>query len=211
MKIRESFLASATLNRRDVLKGLAATSTFLSASLWTPFGHTKQESHPRFAQPSARNATASSVVTAETGLTPTETEILAAIVAAIVPTDSTPGAADTGSATFVVNSIVARGAAALMAFKQALAAVDGIALSLHGTAFARLPAGARREVVGIVAATPALAPVWFGVRTLTVLHFYAQPAGYGPIGLPGPNIDRGGYPDAMRHTRRECVALDDRH
>ena len=209
MKIRQSILASATLNRRDVLKGLAATSTLLSASLWAPFGHTKQESRPRFAQPSARNATAALTVTGSARLTAAEMDILAAIVAAIVPSDSTPGAADTGSAAFVANSIAARGEAALMAFKQALAAVDGIALSLHGTAFAQLPAAARQEVVGIVAVTPALAPFWFGVRTLTVLHFYAQPAGYGPIGLPGPNIDHGGYPDAMRHTQRECVALDD--
>lgn len=205
----KTILAATTLSRRDVLKGLAVASTCLTASLWVPLGHARRTTHPRFAQPSPRNATAAPTATAPAGLTAAETEILAGVVAAILPSDRTPGAADTGSAAFVASAIEARGAAALTAFKQALAAVDGIALQLHGIPFARLPSSAQHEVVKLVAGMPALAVFWYGVRTLAVLHFYAQPDGYRPIGLPGPNIDRGGYPDAMRHTRRECVALDD--
>lgn len=209
MTVRKTILGYATLNRREVLKGLALTSTLLTATWWSPFGHAKRTGEPRFTQPSARNAMAAPTVTSPGGLSAAETKILAGIVAAIVPSDSTPGAADTDSVAFVANSIEARGALAVTAFKQALAAIDDIALQLHGTAFAQLPLSARHEVVAIVAAMPALAVFWYGVRTLTVLHFYAQPAGYRPIGLPGPNIDRGGYRNATRRTRRACVALCD--
>lgn len=209
MTARKTIFGYATLNRREVLKGLAITSTLLTATLWSPFGHARRTGQPRFTQPSARDAAVAPTATSLGALSAAETEILAGIVAAIVPSDSTPGTADTGSVAFVANSIEARGAPAVTAFKQALAAIDEIALRLHGTAFAQLPLSARHEVVAIVAAMPALAVFWYGVRTLTVLHFYAQPAGYRPIGLPGPNIDRGGYPNATRRTRRTCVALSD--
>jgi hypothetical protein len=133
----------------------------------------------------------------DTGLTPEQAETVRRLVEVMIPSDTTPGAADTGSADFVLASLAGQDEETREAIAQAISAVDALALQAYGQPFRLLPPDSAQQVASIVSSHPQLAVFWHQVRSLAVLHFYAQPEGYEPLGLPGPSIDRGGYPGGV--------------
>ncbi|WP_176256876.1 gluconate 2-dehydrogenase subunit 3 family protein [Derxia lacustris] len=133
--------------------------------------------------------------TATTALTAAEYAIVAALVGRIVPADRSPSALALGSADYVAAGLLARSADGGGAVSQGLAAVDALALQTFGIGFAALDAARQTALTEVVATEAAFAPLWGGIRALTVLHYYAQPAAYLDIGLPGPSVDSGGHPD----------------
>lgn len=162
----------------------------------------------RFVRPAEAKAPAAGALAASPPpFTDAEVATFSALVESIIPTDTTPGARETGSAQFALANIQGYGVAAVTGVKQALAAIDQISIAHFGQPFAALAAPARDAMVGIFATDPGFAEFWEVARRLTVFHFYAQPAGYLPIGLPGPNVTRGGYPDADDGRERGCVTL----
>lgn len=124
-----------------------------------------------------------------------ERAIVTRLVEIIVPSDGLPGARETGTSGAVLFALGEQDARVLEGLRQAIGAVDAISIELFGQTFTALSDDAAEQVTGIVAEAPELAPFWSAVRTLTVLDFYAHEAGYEPLGLPGPSIDRGGFPD----------------
>lgn len=186
--------------RRNVLKAVLGAGATLAAgsSLWC-------------SAVSAAHVPPSGADRAATGIaTPfdaAEIAILSSIVEAIVPTGGTAGARETGSVQFVLATVRRYGEAAIAGTRQALLAVDQIARAQFGRGFAMLGVYERDAIVGLIAIEPAFAVFWNTVRSLSVLHFYAQPEGYRPIGLPGPNIDRGGYPQADIGREYGCIKL----
>jgi hypothetical protein len=136
---------------------------------------------------------------------PAEQAIVTRLVEVIIPTDELPGARETGTAGAVLFALGQQDPLVVEALHQAIAAVDALSMQLFGQAFVALPFTAADQVAGVLAATPELAPFWDSVRTLTVLDFYAQEVAYRPLGLPGPNLDRGGFPDGQStHATRVC-------
>lgn len=197
-------------DRRRVLKTMLGAGTvlvagnlFWSTAVSAASGQEKSH-HKRFMRPSSSDYASASIATP---FGDAEIAILASIVEAIVPTDGTAGTRETGSAQFVLATVRGYGEAAIAGTRQALSAVDQIALAQYGRGFATLGASERDVIVGLIATEPAFAVFWDTVRSLTVLHFYAQPEGYRPLGLPGPNIDRGGYPQADAGREYGCIAL----
>jgi hypothetical protein len=128
---------------------------------------------------------------------PAEQAIITRLAEVIIPTDELPGARETGTAGAVLFALGQQDALVIQALHQAIAAVDAISRQLFGQTFVALPFASADQVAGVLAATPELAPFWESVRTLTVLDFYAQEVAYRPLGLPGPNLDRGGFPDGQ--------------
>lgn len=199
-----------TVGRRSVLKAMlgAGAALVVGNSFWSAAASAamvQEKSHrKRFVRPpnAVRAGAGSAALFGDA-----EIAILASIVEAIMPTDGTAGARETGSVEFVLATVRGYGEAAVAGTRQALSAVDQIAWAQHGRGFATLGASERDAIVGLIATEPAFAVFWDTVRSLTVLHFYAQPEGYRPLGLPGPNIDRGGYPQADVGREYGCVEL----
>lgn len=187
----------ACLPRRRVLKGMSVLLALPSLSgLARDAGGPRngtgcRRRSPRLeAPPSAPAMTTGSA----TGFSAEEAHMLVRLAETIVPSDATPGAKETNSGAFVVFSLQNEGADTVAGIRQALAALNGLALGQFGDQFNNLPQAAVDALAGVLAGEAAFAPFWNGVRSLTVFHHYAMPAGYRPIGLPGPNIDRGGFP-----------------
>jgi len=186
--------------RRNVLKAALGAGAVLAAgsSLWC------SAVSAAFVPPSGADRAATGVATP---FDAAEIAILSSIVEAIVPTGATAGARETGSVQFVLATVQRYGEAAIAGTRQALLTVDQIARAQFGRGFAMLSVYERDAIVGLIAIEPAFAVFWNTVRSLSVLHFYAQPEGYRPIGLPGPNIDRGGYPQADIGREYGCIKL----
>lgn len=186
--------------RRNVLKAALGAGVTLAAgnSLWC------SAVSAALVPPSGADRAATGIATP---FDAAEIAILASIVEAIVPTGATAGARETGSVQFVLATVRRYGEAAIAGTRQALLAVDQIARAQFGRGFAMLGVYERDAIVGLIAIEPAFAVFWNTVRSLSVLHFYAQPEGYRPIGLPGPNIDRGGYPQADIGREYGCIKL----
>ena len=119
------------------------------------------------------------------------------LVSQILPNDGTPGATDVGTDMRVLFALENQAPTVRIGIQQALEAINGIALQLFGLDFAAINDAAARQVTAIVATTAQLERFWYTVRTLSVLDFYAAPAGYLPLGNPGPNIDTGGFPGGL--------------
>lgn len=201
---------SPMLSRRSVLKAMLGVSTvfvvgnpFWSAAVSADAAREKFH-HKRFIRPPDADHAGIDIATP---FGDAEIAILTSIVEAIVPTDGTAGAREVGSAEFVLATVRRTGEAAIAGARQALSVVDQIAWAQYGRGFATLVAHERDIIVGVIATEPSFALFWDTVRSLTVLHFYAQPEGYRPLGLPGPNIDRGGYPHADARREHGCVEL----
>jgi hypothetical protein len=126
--------------------------------------------------------------------TPEEEATLRAIAGHIVPSDATPGAADTVAPQMVLDIISDRPADQIEGFKAGLAAVNAVARQMGGDVLARLDPAAAAAVIQHIANDPDFRLFWESTRSLIVLTFYSLPEGYEPIGLPGPNIDQGGFP-----------------
>lgn len=182
--------------RRRVLQGMSAALAWPSlASLASGAGKSRQwTSYRRIAPRLAGLRPASAAMAGAASFTADEARMLVRLAETILPSDGTPGAKETGSGAFVVQSLQAEGVETVGAIQQALGALDGLAVANFGARFNSLPQAAVDALAGILAREPAFSPFWNGVRSLTVFHHYAMPAGYRSIGLPGPNIDRGGFP-----------------
>jgi hypothetical protein len=128
------------------------------------------------------------------GFSADEAQMLVRLAETIIPSDGTPGAKETGTGAFVVYSLQNEGKETVSGIKQALAALNQLALSQFGDHFKNLPQAAVDALAGVLSSEPAFSLFWDGVRSLTVFHHFAMPAGYRNIGLPGPNIDKGGFP-----------------
>ena len=197
-------------DRRNALKAMLGVGTALvvGSSFWSAAVSAamvqEKSHHKRFVRPSDTVHAGAGIATP---FGDAEIAILVSIVEAIVPTDGTAGARETGSAAFVLATVLGYGEAAVAGTRQALSAVDQIARTQYGRGFAMLGAPERDTIVGLIATESAFVVFWDTVRSLTVLHFYAQPAGYRPLGLPGPNIDRGGYPQADVGREYGCIEL----
>lgn len=126
--------------------------------------------------------------------TPEEVETVRTLADHIVPSDATPGAADTATPQIVLAIVGDRPGEQVEAFKAGLAGVNAVARQMGGDTLPRLDREAAAAVVEHVATAPEFAPFWEFIRSLVVLTFYSLPEGYEPIGLPGPNIDEGGFP-----------------
>ena len=135
-----------------------------------------------------------------------EAQMLVRLAETILPSDATPGAQETGTGVFVVVSLQNEGVDTVGGIRQALAAVDQLALGQFGDNFNKLPQPAVDALAGVLSREPAFSLFWNGVRSLSVFHHFAMPAGYRTIGLPGPNIDRGGFP---RPNRLPCLLNSD--
>lgn len=79
-------------------------------------------------------------------------------------------------------------------FKNGLELADQFALLAFGAAIAQLSDELFVELVANIAEAPEWTEFWVGLRTLVCLDFFALPAGYLPLGMPGPTIDVGGIP-----------------
>lgn len=186
---------SLSINRRTVLSGVVASLTALAAS--PALARIVSSLRPPFYKTGNRAvglARANERVLSTETFTEQERAIVTRLVEIIVPSDGLPGARETGTAGSVLFSLGEQDAVVLQGIRQAIAAVDAISVSFFGQPFVLLPSSAAEQVVQALSSSPELAPFWSSVRTLTVLDFYAQTPGYEPLGLPGPNIDRGGFP-----------------
>lgn len=188
------------MHRRTWLIGTAAATTTLTFPAWPahaapaartlsnrclPYGHAGGQGSTPPTAPSTPTTAA---------FTDAEVAILTQLVDAILPADASVSAVSLGTVAYVQAGLSMGGADAVAPVKQGLAAIDGIALQMHGAGFAQLPPVQRDAVVTVVTQTAALLPLWLGVRTLAVLHYYAQPPAYADLALPGPSIDKGGFP-----------------
>lgn len=129
-----------------------------------------------------------------TTLTPTDYMTVEAIATTLLPSDDTPGAADTPVVAMVLGILKGQSPEQLELFRSALAYVNGLARSTHGDDLAQLPPPSREAVVKTLSTLPELTQFWHTLRTLLMLCFYSIPKVYRSIGLPGPSIDQGGLP-----------------
>lgn len=132
--------------------------------------------------------------TNSTAFTGDEFKIIKSITSIIIPTDENPGANETGIAEYLLQVFQQQGTETVTAIKGALATINAQAQQFFAAAYNDLTQQQQAQLVEIIAKTPDYAPFWQPVRTLTVLRFYSLPEGYKPAGLPGPNVDRGGFP-----------------
>lgn len=127
-------------------------------------------------------------------LTDAETAIVSALVEIIIPADRSPSAVQLGSTAFVIASLLGLASDGGAAVRQGLAGIDRVAQQTFGSNFCALGTAEKNRVVEYVANASDFTPLWLGLRRLTVMHYYAQPAAYRDLGLPGPNLDAGGFP-----------------
>lgn len=127
-----------------------------------------------------------------------------ALAAAIVPADATPSARDLGAHLYAAAGLALVPPADFAAIQAGLDTVAAMALQTFGVPIGQLPPEALEALAAALVAQPAIAPLWNAVRTLTVLFYYSQPQGFADLGLPGPSIDRGGFPDP---TNLPCLSL----
>lgn len=112
----------------------------------------------------------------------------------IVPSDETPGATSVPIAEMIATIASSWPRERQAEFALGLRATEDIALALFGVPVVELPPSLFAELVAKVVTSSSWAAFWNGLRTLVCLNFFALPPGYLPLGLPGPNVDRGGLP-----------------
>lgn len=132
----------------------------------------------------------------DNAFTDDEFKIIKSIASIIIPTDENSGANETGIAEYLLEVFQQQGPQTVEAVKAFLGIVNTQANQLFAAPYNGLNQAQKEKLVGIIATTPQFAPIWRQIRTLTVLRFYTLPEGYKPPGLPGPNVDRGGFPSA---------------
>jgi len=114
-----------------------------------------------------------------------------ALAATLLPSDDTPGAADTPVVPMIIG-ILKGHPEQLELFRSALARINGLARGTYGDELARLPPPSREALIGSLSARQEFHPFWPMFRTLLMLCFYSIPKVCRSIGLPGPSIDQGG-------------------
>lgn len=128
------------------------------------------------------------------GLTEGQLATTAALAATIVPADTTPSARDLGAQLYVAAGLALVPPSDFAAVQAGLDAVADQALQTFGLAIGQLPPAALEALGAGISTHPQLGVLWHAVRTLTVLYYYGHPQGFADLGLPGPSLDRGGFP-----------------
>lgn len=141
----------------------------------------------------------------DNAFTDDEFKIIKSIASIIIPTDENPGANETGIAEYLLEVFQQQGPQTVEAAKAFLGIVNTQANQLFSAPYNGLNQAQKEKLVGIIATTPQFAPIWRQIRTLTVLRFYTLPEGYKPPGLPGPNVDRGGFPSVRCKVKTSLV------
>lgn len=126
-------------------------------------------------------------------LSPTDYETADTLATTLLPSDETPGAADTPVVSLVIGILKSQ-PEQFELFRSALAHVSGLARSTYGDDLSRLSPPSREALVASLPTVPELVQFWHLFRTLLMLCFYSIPKVCLSIGLPGPSIDQGGLP-----------------
>lgn len=127
-------------------------------------------------------------------LSPGQIATLGALAAMIVPADATPSARELGAAEYVAAGLAMVPEAEFAAVSLGLDGVASMSRMLMGKSVDQLNPAELHQLGSAITAREDLLPLWLAVRALTVLFYYAMPQGFSDIGLPGPSIDRGGFP-----------------
>ncbi|MDO4231326.1 MAG: gluconate 2-dehydrogenase subunit 3 family protein [Lautropia sp.] len=134
---------------------------------------------------------------AESEFSPSQMVTLAALAAAIIPEDTTPSARDLGAGAYVATGLGLLPEEEVRLVKSGLDNIALLAEQQFGRSLDRLDPSSLQKLAGVISSSQELVPLWLAVRALTVLHYYAQEEGFSDLGLPGPSIDRGGFPDPI--------------
>jgi Gluconate 2-dehydrogenase subunit 3 len=129
-----------------------------------------------------------------TNFTKDEFDIVESITSIIIPSDVNPGAREAHVAEYVVQVFQIQGSDTVSAVRSVLSAINKQSLDIFSAKYNSLNQQQQKMIVNFVASSPQLSYFWSQLRTLTVLRFYSLPVGYKPTGLPGPNVDKGGFP-----------------
>lgn len=178
-------ISKKRLKRREFLWGLSQST--LAVLIFGRASHlvVASESESVLAQVSADTSNS---------FTQDEFNIIDSIINIILPTDNNPGARETGITEYMVQLFQNRGSEAVSTTKAALGQIDEQALKLFSVNYNTLNSNQQEQIVALVASEPNFRPFWRQLRNPAVLRFYSLPEGYQPVGQPGPNIDRGGFP-----------------
>lgn len=126
---------------------------------------------------------------AQSAFTLEEESKLTTIICDIIPEDDDPGALQTGTPGYVIYYFSSLDNASIDNIKTALSVMDPITYNVSGLNFLSATTEQREVVYSILKSDQLLSIFWYKLRSITVFHFYAQPLGYDPIGLPGPSVD----------------------
>ncbi len=129
------------------------------------------------------------------GLSDSQLATTAALAATIVPADATPSARDLGAHLHVAAGLALVPPADFAAVQGGLDAIADLARQTFGVPIEQLPPEALEAFGAGLSTHPQLTRLWYAIRTLTVLYYYGHPQGYADLGLPGPSLDRGGFPE----------------
>jgi gluconate 2-dehydrogenase gamma chain len=181
------------LSRRDLLKHLGAAGAAAVVPVAPPVTAPAAAQTP--AAPATREAFES--------LTATESDVLEAITARLIPSDASgPGAKEARAAHYIDRALAGPLASSRAAYAAGLAALDAYARSTKGAAFAQLPPADQDAVLTDVETnkasgfTPTSAVFFTMVRAHTIEGTFSDPyyggnanfAGWDLIGYPGVRV-----------------------
>lgn len=109
------------------------------------------------------------------------------------PAPDSPAASDLPVAEMFVNIAQSWETEVFEATANALDIINTISMSSFGLPIQDLDWQLLEILTGIVANSTDLRPFWAPFRLLIAINYYALPPAYEAIGLPGPNIDKGGF------------------
>jgi gluconate 2-dehydrogenase gamma chain len=192
-----------TDDQQDVLRGLSRRNLFKRAGIVGAVAATARTTFALTAAGTARAQTPAPVappLEALETLTATESDILEAMVARLIPTDDNgPGAAEARAAHYIDRALAGPLSASRRAYAMGLAAVDAYAQSAKGAPFAKLAAPDQDAVLSDMEKDVAkgFAPnssTFFNlVRTHTIQGMFSDPyyggnanfVGWDLLGYPG--------------------------
>ncbi len=80
-----------------------------------------------------------------------------------------------------------------MIFGNSLDLINNISWSIYGVTVQNLDDQSLAEFIEMIARDENFIPFWGPFRSLIALNYYGLPSAYEAIGLPGPNLDTGGF------------------
>ena len=209
---------SDLVSRRDFLSRALAGTLVGATGLWI------QAAIPR--PLAAAEATRAVEDAAPLSLDARQWQVVEAITARILPTDDTPGALEAGCVHFIDRALAYEDAAALPAYRVALAELDRLCREQAGMGFVELPEEGQDEmlarletgsVVGWREESARPQAFFATVRMHTILGFVLDPryggnrdhVGWKTMGFPGPVHHLGGsQPDHMNGKLRFVPAWE---
>lgn len=107
----------------------------------------------------------------------------------IIPEDQDAGAGRPEIVNQICVALLALSDANLAIVTDGISQLNELSRNVYGGNFYELPQESREQVVEAISSSRTMAAFWAHVRGTTTFIFYADPIGYLPIGLPGPNVD----------------------